>query len=387
MSGILDSVIGSATSQLSGPLGAQLGESPDSIRKGLETGSAAILGGIANKAGDTGFINKIFSMATTGTAATAAAGAGAAGSASALGSSLLSTVFGSQQSSILDTIGRVSGLKAGSASGLMMSLAPAVLGYLGTHIASSGLTASSFASLLRTEAPSISRVLPAGIGFTPAVAQVAPLATAVVKDDKKSSWLWPALLLGGLLLAGLLWWFNRPHEVVAPAVVETPKMAEVPAVNPAWAKLGDLGKRTLPNGVELNIPKLGIENQLLDYIAVPGVDPNKWFDFDRLLFNTDSATLQPASNEQLTNVANILKAYPNAKVRIGGYTDNTGDAAHNLKLSADRANSVMNELVTLGVPAASMDAKGYGEEHPVADNATEAGRQANRRVSMRFTAK
>jgi OmpA-OmpF porin, OOP family len=392
MSGILDSVIGSVTSQLSGSLGSQLGESSDAIRKGLETGSASILGGIANKAGDTSFINKIFSMATSATSRSAAAGAGTSHTSDAA-SGLLSTVFGSQQSSIIDTIGRVSGLKPGSASGLMTALAPAVLGYLGTHIASSGLNASSFASLLKSEAPSISRVLPAGISFTAPVAQVPPLATAVVREDKKTNWLWPALLLGGLLLAGLLWWFNRPHEVVAPEVAVVAKTAETAvnavatAVPVEWAKLGDKIERSLPNAPALNVPKLGVENRLLDYIVVPGIDSNKWFDFDRLLFDTDSAKLQPASNEQLTNVANILKAYPNIKVRIGGYTDNTGDAAHNLQLSQERATSVMNELVKLGVSADRMDAKGYGPEHPVADNATEDGRQANRRVSLRITAK
>ena len=55
-----------------------------------------------------------------------------------------------------------------------------------------------------------------------------------------------------------------------------------------------------------------------------------WFDFDRLLFDTGQATLQPASQDQLTDIADILKAYPQVKIRIGGYTDNTGDPAANL---------------------------------------------------------
>ena len=112
-----------------------------------------------------------------------------------------------------------------------------------------------------------------------------------------------------------------------------------------------------------------------------------WFDFDRLLFDTNSATLQPASNEQLTNIAEILKAYPNVKIKIGGYTDNTGDPSNNQKLSQDRANNVMAALEQMGVASDRLEAQGYGADHPVADNSTEEGRQKNRRISMRVTAK
>ena len=75
------------------------------------------------------------------------------------------------------------------------------------------------------------------------------------------------------------------------------------------------------------------------------------------------------------------------KAKLGGYTDNTGDKAFNLKLSDDRAKNVMAELVKLGVEAPRLAAEGYGEEHPVGDNATEEGRQKNRRISIRVTEK
>jgi K(+)-stimulated pyrophosphate-energized sodium pump len=118
-----------------------------------------------------------------------------------------------------------------------------------------------------------------------------------------------------------------------------------------------------------------------------GVEPATWFDFDRLLFNTDSATLRPESQEQLGNIAAILKAYPNVHIKIGGYTDNSGDAQNNLNLSKDRANGVMAELIALGISPDRLEAQGYGEQFPVADNSTAEGRARNRRVSMRVTQK
>ena len=112
-----------------------------------------------------------------------------------------------------------------------------------------------------------------------------------------------------------------------------------------------------------------------------------WFDFDRFQFETNSAVLKPESFAQLTNIAAILKTYPAVHVKIGGYTDSSGDAAANLALSQNRAESVMQELNKLGISPDRLSSEGYGGEHPVADNATEAGRTQNRRVAIRVTEK
>ena len=154
------------------------------------------------------------------------------------------------------------------------------------------------------------------------------------------------------------------------------------------AKLGAFGVQKLTNGIELNIPEFGIENKLLTFIkSDKPVDKTTWFDFDRLLFETGKATLEPQSQEQLKNIAEILKAYPAVNIKLGGYTDNTGKAASNLKLSQDRANSVRVELEKMGIGKDRLVAEGYGQEHPVASNDTEEGRAQNRRISVRVTKK
>ena len=73
------------------------------------------------------------------------------------------------------------------------------------------------------------------------------------------------------------------------------------------------------------------------------------------------------------------------RIKIGGYTDNSGDAATNLRLSQARAETVLNELRTMGIAASRLEAEGYGQAHPVADNATPEGRATNRRVALRLT--
>ena len=135
-----------------------------------------------------------------------------------------------------------------------------------------------------------------------------------------------------------------------------------------------------------NVNATGIETKLLTYIkSEQPLDKTTWFDFDRLTFETGSATLKPDSREQLTNIAEILKAYPETNLKLGGYTDNVGSAKTNLKLSGDRAASVMKELIGLGIAASRLEAEGYGQENPVASNDTEAGRAQNRRISVRVT--
>ncbi|PWK18908.1 K(+)-stimulated pyrophosphate-energized sodium pump [Arcicella aurantiaca] len=169
----------------------------------------------------------------------------------------------------------------------------------------------------------------------------------------------------------------------------TPQLASELPVSEGIKNLGAKLDKALSSGVTLNIPENGIENNLLKFIEdkSKAVDKTTWFDFDRLTFETGKSTLKPESAEQLKNIAEILKAFPSVNIKLGGYTDNTGDANANLKLSGDRASTVKSELVKLGIPDARLESEGYGQENPVATNDTEEGRAANRRISVRVTKK
>jgi outer membrane protein OmpA-like peptidoglycan-associated protein len=104
---------------------------------------------------------------------------------------------------------------------------------------------------------------------------------------------------------------------------------------------------------------------------------------DQVKFVTGSAKLSPASNKLLDNIARVLLAHLEIwKVRVEGHTDNVGDPAKNLKLSQDRAASVVAYLVKKGVAPERLEAQGFGDTKPLEDNSTKAGKAANRRVEF-----
>ena len=98
--------------------------------------------------------------------------------------------------------------------------------------------------------------------------------------------------------------------------------------------------------------------------------------------------MKPESQEQINNLAAILKANPKVTLRIGGFTDNTGNNQADVALTLQRVDVVKEELVKLGVAANRLDAEGYGGANPVcAANDTPECKAQNRRVAILVTGK
>ncbi|AWH89400.1 OmpA family protein [Limnobaculum parvum] len=208
--------------------------------------------------------------------------------------------------------------------------------------------------------------------------------TPKLAEKKKGCGKWWLLLLLLLILAAA--YFLRSCSTTkesTPVEITPPAATTQVTTGSLWGNLGDFFRKLLPDGKELNIPQYGVENKLIEFIeSTLPVDSTTWFSFDRLLFKTNSAQLEPQSDEQLNNIVAILKAYPNVKLKLGGYTDNTGTEEINLKLSQDRADSVRAQMIQLGADASRLEAKGYGSEHPVAPNDTDENRAKNRRIDI-----
>jgi outer membrane protein OmpA-like peptidoglycan-associated protein len=126
---------------------------------------------------------------------------------------------------------------------------------------------------------------------------------------------------------------------------------------------------------------------------IPGVDVSRTAENELkvtvkndVLFDYNSAGLRSASRASLREMANVFEQYPNTTIRVQGYTDSTGSASYNERLSERRADSVANYIESLGVRSSRVDTIGYGETHPRATNSTASGRQLNRRVEIHILA-
>lgn len=99
-------------------------------------------------------------------------------------------------------------------------------------------------------------------------------------------------------------------------------------------------------------------------------------------FATDEAEILPDSRPQIEQVLTLLQASPELRLAVDGHTDDTGEAGHNRRLSEARAAAVVAVLTAEGIGPDRLQARGYGPDQPVADNATEDGRATNRRVEL-----
>jgi OOP family OmpA-OmpF porin len=103
---------------------------------------------------------------------------------------------------------------------------------------------------------------------------------------------------------------------------------------------------------------------------------------DNIEFALDSAELSPAARRELDRAAGLLESQSSVRVRVEGHTDSSGSEAYNQGLSERRARAVVDYLIGEGIAAGRLEARGFGESQPIADNDSEAGRARNRRVDF-----
>jgi OmpA-OmpF porin, OOP family len=379
-------------------IASQFGASEKTILDGVQASVAAVISGLSQKSGDKTFLSQVLQTASAAPESGLASGLSNGALANPASSFLtgatqfLSSIFGDKLGTLTEAIATKTGLRSAGATTVLAVGAQTVLGFLGSKVRDGSVNASTLPSLLTKESTALQAMLPAGfvtqaihthkVDVNPVVAQT------VLEEKKRSPLLWLILLLLAVLLLGF-WWFRAHQQSPVATEPAAPAPTSTAITSSTGADLGSLIEVKLPDGTTVQIPQHGVEGKLLAFIQDPNRAPDKtsWFDFDRLLFATNSTTLQPQSTDQLTAVAAILKAYPAVHLTIGGYTDNTGDADSNLKLSQGRADSVVAQLGTMGIATDRLVAKGYGQDHPVGDNSTAEGRALNRRISMLVTSK
>ena len=308
-----------------------------------------------------------------------------------LGGSLLSKLFGDKVSSLVSSLASISGLKSSAASNLMALATPMVLGAIKSYVTKNGLNAGGLANLLAGQAeflkPRLDNRLTNALGFgsvgelfsslTGAAGRTVDTAGAMARGavsaapakSSLSRWL-PWVVLGALAL------FLLP-QLRTCGQESAQKVSEV-------TREVSKGIRSfqLPNGVKIDAREGGFVATLISFLNSKEAALGKGYSFDEVYFDTGSATIKAESTRQLEQLASVMKAYPTVVISVDGHTDNTGDAATNQTLSADRAAAVEKSLERMGIEDARITSAGHGSTQPIASNDTEDGRARNRRVEV-----
>lgn len=432
---VIDLIKGQLGPALVSQAASQFGESESGISKAIGGLLPAIVGGLANNADKPGVVDAITQASSSGILGNLLGSS----SGNPIISNLLSSLFGDKVSALVNSIASFSGVSNTSAGSLLNLVTGATVGTVGKYAADNNLGASGISSLLNDQKGIISSLLPAGLSLASfglgaenwfgQAKETVSSVTSTAKDNIAEGvatarenvsegareireqfnnnnnnqgggsiwkWLLPLLLL--IAAAYFLWKQCEKKQTTTTTTTTsdsaaTSSTADTTAMmpSPATAKTDediDL------NGVMLKGYKGGMEDQMISFLKSGGYKDaaddsalkDKWYDFDHVNFKIGSSTeLEAGSQGQLDNLVAILKAFPDAKIKVGGYTDKTGNEANNVKLSKARAEFIKAALAKAGVGAQVIAADGYGSQFAKVDaKASDAERAADRKMSIRF---
>lgn len=437
---IIDLIKGQLGSALVTQAASQLGESESGISKAIGGLLPAIVGGLANNSDNPAVLDAI----------TGAPSQGVLGNLLGLASgntwvqSLLASIFGDKLSGLVNSIATYAGISNHSSASLLNLVTGATVGSVGKYAADNNLDQSGVSSLLNDQKGIVSSLLPAGLSLaslnvgdwakgykfdndndTIKTTPTPPLSNPTQHEEKKidvtrsvadggtfpdrsttsdggSIWKWllPVLLL--IAASYFLWKQCNKKETTTTTAVAGDSLN---TTNDSSSSMQNDTATTMTttkadenidlNGTSLKGYKGGMEDNMINFLksgsyanaADDAALKDNWYNFDHVNFKMGSAKeLEASSQGQLENLVAILKAYPDAKIKIGGYTDKVGNEAANVKLSGERATYIKDWLAKQGVGAQVTGADGYGSKFATVDAAaTNEERAVDRKMAVRFT--
>jgi len=429
---VIDLIKGQLGPALVSQAASQFGESESGISKAIGGMLPAVLGGLANNSNNPGVLDAITNASSSGILGNLIGGT----SGSPVISNLLTSIFGDKISGIVNAIATYAGISNNSSSSLLNLVTGATVGTIGKYAADNNLDKSGISNLLGEQKGIISSLLPAGLSLAslnigdwakgykfdndndtirpaaseePKIEVTRSTTAAGTNPDRNNNdgggsiwkWLLPLLLL---IAAGYFLWKQCEKKQTTTTTTTTDSTASTTDTAATVTTTDTSATTTAPaaktdenidlNGVMLKGYKGGMEDQMITFLksgdyknaADDATLKDKWYDFDHVNFKMGSSTeLEAGSQGQLDNLVAILKAFPDAKIKIGGYTDKTGNEANNVKLSKARAEFIKSALVKAGVGAQVLEAEGYGSKFAKVDaKASDAERAADRKMAVRF---
>lgn len=423
---IIDLIKGQLGPALVSQAASSLGESESGITKAIGGLLPAVIGGLANNSSNPGVLDAITGASSSGILGNLLGGT----QNNSMITSLLTSLFGDKVSGLVNTVASFAGINNHSASNLLNLVTGATVGTVGKYATDNNLGASGITSLLNDQKGILSTLLPAGLslgslglgslfgGDTPKVPTPETPKVDVSRSGTTSTstetyntnnndnggggsiwkWLLPLILLAGITF--FVWkQCNKKTDTTTTTTttdsgsVKQDSAATTTPATPA-VTTAKVDEDIDLNGVKLKGFKDGMEDKMIAFLKSDGYKNaanddalnTVWYDFDHVNFKMGSSTeLEAGSQVQLDNLVAILKAFPDAKIKVGGYTDKTGVEASNVKLSQARAEFIKAALGKAGIGAQVLEAKGYGSQFAtVAKEASDAERAVDRKMAVRF---
>ena len=420
-----------------------LDETEQNIRKAFKAAVPAIIAGILHKTGRNGEQSGVMDMLRNVNTSSALDGlqelldakrsyAYPAAAVPAYGLHSMipdwqKTIFGAKLINIINAISIFSDIKSSSANTVLNIATPVTLAPIAKYVSENNLTLPDLHAMLTGERTSIIKAIPSGFNLTGSLGidkpedigtkKVVNIPEPLEHQHNKpglviGKWVWPLVLLA--TFGGLIWFFSRKDEPVAAtsgqindtATQISPRPADTSMVTPVAGTMDSLTgnfiydagteiQMKLPDSTVLAVGDNSTEAKLFRMLRdtsfiIDTVDKTKnWITFDRVYFESDESMIKSESHNQIKNIAAILKNFPSSSIKIGGYTDNTGDTVQNNELSDARAKIVMQQIINMGLnPNKISEAVGYGPDHPVCPaNDTEECKAKNRRVDLKLASK
>lgn len=393
-------------------LSSELGESESGIGKAISGFLPAILGGFINQSNSSGVLDAITNVDSGSLLGDLVGGA----KNNSLISSLLPLLLGGKSNDLIGNVARFAGISETSSSSVLDTVTGASLGSIGKYVKDNQLGINDIPQLLNDQKGLLAGLVPAGLslgslGFGNLFSSVEEKIESIKEsipnpelpkfqnnEPEKGGSIWKWLL--PLIVLCLLGWFIFKQcdkkEASTPITAKGSDTLPVVDTSEAMAQLDPSQQVDIDlKGVNLKGSANGMEMQMVDFLKSGAYDKaandetlkDKWYNFDRVNFKMGSSNeLEAGSSEQLDNLVAILKAFPETKVKIGGYTDKTGNEEANLKLSQDRATFIKNYLDKAGVGNQVAGAEGYGSQYAtVSAAAPDAERAKDRKMAVRFS--
>ncbi|MFY1825438.1 OmpA family protein [Myxococcus fulvus] len=397
MFNLIDMVRERFTGNVMQKMGSSLGEDPMSLGRALPGAIAAIGGSVAERGSTEGGAQRLLSQLNEGgfTGPNAGNEDVFAPDMAERGQGMLTGLFGDKLGAVTSALGRTGGLSnSKSASGMMAMVAPILMGVIGKHVRDNRMGASGLSQLLGGQRSLLAAAMPAGLGSILGMGGAGPRVVEEVQearsiptvetvrrqqpiervpvhhDEPKKrnlGWVIPVALLA--LLAG--WFLTRSRR-------DEPRRQQASVTQPAPQRQVDTGVGGAGTA-GMSTPTIARDAQTMRQAIEGGA---KSFVLAGVGFEEGSARLTPQSDASVGQLASVLREKPNARVRIEGHTDSTGDANINRQLAQQRAESVRSALVADGIAANRVDVAAVGSGQPVASNDTEQGRDMNRRIEV-----